>query len=60
MWRGLLYRCYDCEQQERPTPEDMDYGLTSVGCEVAQCLFDASGRTHAEVLEEASRSSAPS
>jgi hypothetical protein len=57
--RDLLYRCYDCEERGRPTVEDMDYGLTYTGRKVAQALFDASGKTHGQVLEEASRSSAP-
>jgi hypothetical protein len=59
VWRDLLYRCYDCEERRRPTVEDMAYGLTYTGRKVAQALFEASGKTHGQVLAEASRSSAP-
>jgi hypothetical protein len=59
VWRGLLYRCYDCYERQWPHEKDMDYGLTPTGREVAQAMFEASGKTHGQVLEEASRSSAP-
>jgi hypothetical protein len=59
VWRDLLYRCYDCEERRRPTVEDMAYGLTYTGRKVAQALFEASGKTHGQVLAEAKNSSAP-
>jgi hypothetical protein len=59
VWRDLLYRCYDCEERRRPTVEDMAYGLTYTGRKVAQALFEASGKTHGQVIAEAKNSSAP-